>query len=84
MKKLKVSCNAEKLYWKVIFENAVRQAYIALVWVTSNVRRQLFRRDSGFLDGNFDFSEVSEQINEDIADAIETALSQYGMKFHPN
>lgn len=65
--------NAEKALIENDFENTVKQAYSALLWVTSNVRRQLFSRDRG-LNESFDFRKVSDQIDDDVADAIETGF----------
>ena len=66
---------AEKALFQDDFEDTIRQAYAALLWVTSNVRKQLFNRGNT-LSENFDFSEVSEQvqINDDLVDAIETGF----------
>lgn len=65
--------SAEKALSDNDFEDAIRQAYAALSWVTSNVRKQLFSKDNG-LSESFDFSEVSDQIDDDLANAIDTGF----------
>jgi len=65
--------NAEKALIQDDFENTIRQAYAALLWVTSNVRKQLFSRERT-LSESFDFRKVSDQIDTDLADAIETGF----------
>jgi len=66
---------AEKSLLQDDFENTIRHSYAALLWVTSNVRKQLFDRQNT-LSESFDFSEVSEQaeINDDLVEAIETGF----------
>lgn len=65
--------NAEQALMQDDFKNTVRQAYAALLWVTSNVRKQLFSKEH-VLTENFDFRRASEQIDDDLGDAIDTGF----------
>lgn len=55
------------------FEKTIKESYAALVWIMFHVRTQLFGR-SRELSENFDFSDVSDQIDEQIAEAIDVGF----------